>query len=153
YTVQNISMWRRKRALAAESRALLAKLKARGWRSDAERDDLLRRVEALRDLEPGDVAWMAGDADSTLHEKAVVWLGRFPYDEAAEALFPELASRTESVRRGAMQALETLAGPAFADKMQAYLGHRDPAVVHAALDYARRNPSERFLPGVSRALA
>ena len=52
-----------------------------------------------------------------------------------------------------MQAIETLAGPSFPDQIQSYFGHRDPAVVHAALDYARRNPSERFLPGVARALA
>ena len=146
-------MWRKRRAIAAETRALLAKLKARGWRSDAERDDLLRRIEALKELEPEDVAWMAADADAVVRDKGIAWLGRFPFPEAAEAILPNLASRSEASRRATMQALETLAGPAFPEKMLSYLEHRDPAVVHAALDYARRNPSERLLPGVARALS
>jgi twitching motility protein PilT len=145
-------MWTRRRAIAAETRALLAKLKARGWRSDAERDDLLRRVEALKELEPEDVAWAAVDADAVLREKGLAWLRRFPYEAAAEALFPQLASRAEPVRRAAMQALEALAGPGFPDRIVSYLSRRDPAVVHAALDHARRNPTDRLLPGVATAL-
>jgi len=146
-------MWRRgRRAVAAETRALLAKLKAHGWRSDAERGDLLQRVEALPRLQAEDIAWMAADTDAAVRERGLAWLGRFPYDEAAEALFPELASKAEAVRRLAMQALEALAGPAFPERMLSYLEHRDPAVVHAALDYARHNPSERYLPGVAKAL-
>ncbi len=146
-------MWKRRHTVAAETRSLQAKLKSRAWRSDAERDDLLKRFEAIADLEPEDIAWMAADPDSTVREKGLAGLRRFPYDTAAEALFPQLASRAEPVRRATMQALEALAGPAFAEKMFSYLEHRDPAVVHAALDYARRNPSERYMPGVAKALS
>ncbi len=145
-------MWRKRRALAAETRALLAKLKSHGWRSDAERDDLLRRLEAAGELAPEEIGWAAADADAVLREKALSWLRRFPYEDASEALFPLLASRSEPVRRAAMQALEALAGAAFPEKMLSYLEHRDPAVVHAALDYGRRNPSERLLPGVAKAI-
>jgi twitching motility protein PilT len=146
-------MWRKRRSPAAETRSLLAKLRARAWKSDAERDALLAGLDKAAEIAPEDVAWMAADADAAVRKKALESLARFPLDEAAEAIFPELASRSEPVRKAAMQALETLAGPSFPTKMEAWIEHRDPAVVHAALDYARRNPSERVLPGVARALA
>jgi twitching motility protein PilT len=145
-------MWRRKRAMAAETRALLAKLKARGWKSDGERDALLRQVETAAELEPEDVAWMATETEAALRQAGLSILRRVPYDRAAEALFPMLATRSDALLRATMQSLEALAGASFAEKMLIYLEHRDPAVVNAALEYARRNPSERYLPGVAKAL-
>ena len=145
-------MWRKRRSPAAETRSLLAKLRARAWKSDAERDALLAGLDKAAEIGPEDVAWMASDADAAVRKKGLESLARFPLDDAAEAIFPELASRSEPVRKAAMQALETLAGRSFPTKMEAWIEHRDPAVVHAALDYARRNPSERVLPGVARAL-
>ncbi len=145
-------MWRKRRSPAAETRSLLAKLRARAWKSDAEREAILAGLDKAAEIGPEDVAWMASDADGAVRKKGLELLARFPLDDAAEAIFPELASRSEPVRKAAMQALETLAGPSFSAKMEAWIEHRDPAVVHAALDYARRNPSERVLPGVARAL-
>jgi HEAT repeat protein len=52
-----------------------------------------------------------------------------------------------------MQCLEALAGSSFPEKMSECLAHRDPAVVHAALEYAKRKPDEKYLPGLQKALA
>jgi twitching motility protein PilT len=145
-------MWRKPRSLAAETRALLSKLKARGWKGEAEREDLLRRVAAVKELEPEDVAWMVTETDPAVRQAGFALLKRFPYERSAESLFPMLATRSEALLRATMQALEALAGTAFPQKIQEYLEHRDPAVVNAALEYAKRNPSERYLPGVAKAL-
>ena len=51
-----------------------------------------------------------------------------------------------------MQALETLAGGNFLDRLQGFLGNPDPVVVHAALDYLRKNPNERALPWIAKVL-
>jgi len=145
-------MWKKQRALTAETRALLARLKSRGWKGEADRDELLKRLAAVRELEPEDVAFLAIEPDPVLRQAGASVLKRFPYDRAAEAFFPMLGMRSEAVRRATLQALESLAGATFPEKMLGYLEHRDPAVVDAALDYARRNPSERYLPGVAKAL-
>jgi twitching motility protein PilT len=145
-------MWQRHRTLAAETRALLTKLKSHGWKNDAGRDDLVRQLSAVKDLEPEDVAWMATETDPALRQAGLALLKRFPYDRAAESLFPLLATRSEALLRAALNALEGLAGATFPEKMLGYLEHRDPAVVNAALEYARRNPSDRYLPGVAKAL-
>jgi HEAT repeat protein len=131
---------------------LLSKLKARGWKGEAEREDLLRRVAAVKELEPEDIAWMATETDPAIRQAGLALLKRFPYERSAQSLFPLLATRSEALLRAAMQALEALAGATFPDRMQEYLEHRDPAVVNAALEYAKRNPSERYLPGVAKAL-
>ncbi len=145
-------MWSKERSLTAEPRALLSKLKARGWKGEAEREDLLRRVAAVKELEPEDIAWMATETDPAIRQAGLALLKRFPYERSAQSLFPLLATRSEALLRAAMQALEALAGATFPDRMQEYLEHRDPAVVNAALEYAKRNPSERYLPGVAKAL-
>ncbi len=146
-------MWpTRRRPLAAETKALLARLRARAWKSDAERDQLLKALAALPDLPAEEVAWMAVEPDAALRQAGAALLRRVPYERAAEALFPMLATRSDAVRRATMQALEALGGTEFPQRMLEYLEHRDPAVVNAALDYARRNPSERYLPGVAKAL-
>jgi len=147
-------MWpSKRRALAAESKALLAKLHARGWKNDAERDELLRAVAGIPSLEPDDVAWMAVEPEVPLRQAGLALLKRFPYEETSAALFPHLGSKTEAVRRQAMSALEQLAGGNFHDRLQGFLSHPDPVVVHAALDHLRRNPNERALPWIAKALA
>ena len=145
-------MWQRQRTVAAETRSLLAKLKAHGWKAEGERDELLRRLSAIKEIEPEDVAWMATETDAALRQAGLAILKRFPYEKAAESLFPMLATRSEALLRAALQALEALAGATFPEKMLGYLEHRDPAVVNAALEYARKNPSDRYLPGVAKAL-
>ena len=145
-------MWQRHRTLTAETRSLVAKLKAHGWKNEADRDELVRRLSASKEIEPEDVAWMATETDPVVRQAGLALLRRFPYDQAAPALFPMLATRSEALLRATLQALEALAGSAFPEKMLGYLEHRDPAVVNAALEYARKNPSDRFLPGVGKAL-
>ena len=71
---------------------------------------------------------------------------------AAEAIFPFLVSRTEAVRRVALEALAAHAGTGFLDKLPELLKHRDPTVVHVVLDWLRRNPSDRNLSLVGEAL-
>ena len=145
-------MWPTRRK-ASELDSLLGRIHSRRWRNEAERDDLLRSLGAAANLEPGDVAWMAVETDPALRQAGLTLLKRFPYEDAAASLFPHLGSRTEAVRRQAMSALELLAGGAFLEKLQGFLSHADPAVVHAALDHLKKNPNERALPWVARVLS
>jgi len=142
-------MWPTKRK-ASELDALLNRLHSRRWRNEAERDELLRTLAAAPNVEPEDVAWMAVETDPALRQSGIAFLKRVPYEAASAALFPHLASRTEAVRRQAMSALELLAGGAFLEKLQGFLSHQDPAVVHAALDHLRKNPNERVLPWLAK---
>ena len=93
---------------------------------------------------------MAVETDPALRQSGIAFLKRVPYEAASAALFPHLGSRTEAVRRQAMSALELLAGGAFLEKLQGFLSHQDPAVVHAALDHLRKNPNERVLPWLAK---
>src|SRR6266498_1790325 len=146
-------MWTRKRQVdSPEVRALFAKARSKNWKSEAERDELMKQIAAVAGLEAKDVAWMAVEQDAQLKQAGLTFLKRWPYDTAAEALLPLLGQRTEVIRRNTMAALEALAGASFPEKMASYLEHVDPAVVHAALDFAKKSPSEKYLPGISRAL-
>ena len=145
-------MWPvKRRAPAAET--LLARLRNRNWKTDADRDEILRAFAAIPDLDPEDAAWMAVEPDVAMRQASLSMLKRYPYEEASSALFPFLSSKTEAIRRQTVQSLEHLAGGGFLEKMQGFLGNPDPVVVHMALDYLRRNPAERALPWVARALS
>jgi twitching motility protein PilT len=144
-------MWPTKRR-APGPEALLGKLRARSWKNDAERDELLKAVGEAPDLEAEDLAWLAVDPDVALRQAGLAFLKRLPYEAASTAIFPFLAAKAEPVRRQAMQSLETLAGGNFFDRLQGFLGNPDPVVVHAALDYLRKNPNERALPWIARAM-
>jgi twitching motility protein PilT len=144
-------MWSTKRK-ASELDALLGRLRARQWKTDAERDEMLKAVAATEGLEAEDIAWLAVDNDVALRQAGLAFLKRHPYEASSAALFPHLASRTEGVRRQAMQALETLAGGNFLERIQVFLGNPDPVVVHAALDHLKKTPSERVLPWVARVM-
>jgi twitching motility protein PilT len=144
-------MWPvKRRAPAAEG--FLAALRARKWRTDAERDEILRSLAALQDLAAEDVAWLAVESDVALRQGGLAMLKKFPYEESAASLFPFLASKTEAVRRQTMQSLEQLAGGNFIDRLKDFLEHPDPVVVHAALDYLKRVPNEKALPWIAKAL-
>ena len=146
-------MWqKRMHRPTAEARAVLARAHAHAWKTDGERDALLDQIADLRMLGAEDVAWLAVDSDPSLRRRGLALLGRFPYEDAERALFPSLVARAEAVRRLALDSLAALAGPAFLDKLPELLGHPDPAVVHAALDWLRRNPSDRNLSLVTEAL-
>jgi twitching motility protein PilT len=95
---------------------------------------------------------MAVDSDAALRQRGQTLLARFPYDEVEPALFPFVVSKTDAVQRCAFDALSAHAGPAFLDKLPEILKHRDPGVVHAVLDWLRRNPSDRNLSLVAEAL-
>src|ERR1700682_6336387 len=145
-------MWpTRRRAQAAE--ALLARLHGRNWKTEPERDELLRSVSALPDLEAEDVAWMGVESDVALRQGGLAMLKRYPYETASAALFPFLASKTEAIRRQTMQSLEQLAGGNFLDRVQTFLVNADPVVVHAALDYLKRSPNDGALPWIAKAWA
>jgi twitching motility protein PilT len=146
-------MWaKRRHKPTAEARALLAKAHARAWKNDDERQALFDEIAASKALEAEDVAWLAVDSDASLRTRGLTLLGRFAYDDAAAALFPYFLSRTESMRRLAIESLAALAGPRFPEKLPELLKHSDPTVVHVALDWMRRNPSEGNLSLVSEAL-
>lgn len=139
-------MWpKSRRKLAASAQSLLAKTQARGWKSEAERDALLEDIAALKGLEPPDFAWLAVDSDSVLRRSRNALLAPLPYEEVEASLLPYLVSRTEAMRRLAIEALATHAGPLFPDKLPGLLNQRDPAIVSTALDWLRRNPSDRNL--------
>ena len=107
-------MWSRKRLIhAAETRALLARLRSKGWKTEAEREETIHRVSAIPGLEAEDIAWLAVEQDPSLRQAGLNLLRQFPYETAAEAIFPFLGERAEAARQAAMQALEGLAGTAF----------------------------------------
>ncbi|HEY1250870.1 MAG TPA: PilT/PilU family type 4a pilus ATPase [Thermoanaerobaculia bacterium] len=144
-------MWPvKRRALAAEG--FLAALRARKWKTESERDEILRSLAAIKDLGAEDVAWLAVEADVGLRQGGLAMLKKFPYEESSAALFPFLASKTEAVRRQSMQSLEQLAGGTFVDRLKDFLENPDPVVVHAALDYLKRAPNEKALPWIAKAL-
>ena len=144
-------MWpTRRRAPGPE--ALLGKLRARSWKNDAERDELLKATAAAPEVEAGDVAWLAVDTDVALRSAGLSLLKKFPYETSSAAIFSFLAAKAEPVRRQAMQTLETLAGGNFFDRLQTFLANPDPVVVHAALDYLRKNPNERALPWIAKTM-
>jgi twitching motility protein PilT len=146
-------MWAKKhREPAADARAIVAKLRAHSWRTDVDRTELIRRLSATQSLRAEDVAWMTLDPDASLRQAGLEILQRFPFEEGAEALFPILASRRETLRRLAMQALEWLAGPTFLSRLKEFLAHPNPGVVDAALDWLKQNPSEHVLPWLAEAL-
>ena len=139
-------MWPKTRhKLTADAQSLLLKAQARSWKSDAERESLLDRVAALKGLEPHDLAWLLVDSDPALRRRGQALLASSPYEEVEAALLPSLVSRTEAVRRLAIDGLASLAGASFSAKLPGLLNHRDPGVVGAALDWLRRNPSATSL--------
>ena len=113
---------------------------------------LLDQISGQRTLTAEDVAWMAVDPDAALRQCGLTLLARFPYDDVEPALFPFVVSRTEAVQRLAFDALSAHGGSGFLDKLPELLKHRDPSVVHAVLDWLRRNPSDRNLSLVAEAL-
>ncbi len=139
-------MWpKSRRKLTADAQSLLVKAQARGWKSDGERDALLDRLAALKGLEPSDLAWLVVDSDPAVRRRGSLLLAPSPYEEVEAALLPCLVSRTEAVRRLAIDALASHVGSSFPEKLPGLLNHRDPAVVGTALDWLRRNPSEASL--------
>ncbi|HVE65858.1 MAG TPA: PilT/PilU family type 4a pilus ATPase, partial [Thermoanaerobaculia bacterium] len=134
-----------RRKLTADAQSLLAKAQARGWKSDGEREALLDGLAAVPDLEPPDLAWLVVDPDPALRRRGQALLAPFPYEAVESALLSYLVSRTEAVRRLALDALASLAGASFPSKLPGLLNHRDPVVVGTALDWMRRNPSEKSL--------
>jgi twitching motility protein PilT len=144
-------MWPTKRK-ASGLEALFGRLRARQWKTEAERDELLKTLAASPNLAAEDVGWMAVDTDAVLRQAGLALLKRHPYEAAAAGLFPFLGSQTEGVRRQAMVALEQLAGGQFLEKIPALFSNPDPAVVHAALDYLKRSPNERVLPHIAKVL-
>ncbi len=145
-------MWPSRRRAPGPA-ALLERLRARAWKTDAEREELLKGIASAADLAAEDVGWLAVESDVALRQAGLALLKRFRWEQSSASLFPFLGSKTEPVRRQAMQALETLAGPGFGDRLQELLSHADPFVVHAALDHLRKNPNERALPWIAHAVA
>ncbi len=139
-------MWAKsRRKMTADAQSLLAKAQARGWKNDGERDSLLDQIAGLKGLEVGDVAWLAVDQDPALRERSQDLFARWPYEEVTASLMPFLVSRTETVRRLAIEALASRSGSSFSENLPDLLKHREPTVVSTALDWLRHNPSERNL--------
>jgi hypothetical protein len=93
-------MWPvKRRAVAAEG--FLAALRARKWKTDAERDEILRSLAALPDLTAEDVAWLGVESDVGLRQGGLAMLKKFRTRPRPPV---SLASKTEAVRRQTMQA-------------------------------------------------
>jgi twitching motility protein PilT len=146
-------MWpKKRRRTTADARTVLARARASGWKTEEERDALLEEIAAIRGLEAEDVAWMVVDSDAAVRAAGQALLPRFSYEDVAQSLYSFFPSRSETVRRLAIEALVARAGGSFYELLPKLLGHPDAAVVHVALDWLRRNPSERNLSLVSGAL-
>ena len=69
-------MWpTKKKAPGAE--ALLDKLRSRGWKTEVERDEILKAVAAAQELDAEDLAWLAVDADVALRQAGLAFLKRY----------------------------------------------------------------------------
>ncbi|HEY6060823.1 MAG TPA: hypothetical protein VIV10_09585, partial [Gemmatimonadales bacterium] len=136
-----------------EARALLTRLRARGWKGEAERDELLKKLTAFQGLDPEDVGWLAADHDAAVRQAGLVLLNRVPWEAAAESLFPFLSNHGEQARKNAMASLEVLAGPGFVHRIPGMLAHTDPAVVLAAMEWLKKNPSDKALDWITPALS
>jgi twitching motility protein PilT len=146
-------MWsKRRRSAPPEARALLQKIRAKGWKNETERDDVLRKLAAVAGLEPEDVAWMAAESDAALRQASVATLQKFPFEAASAAMFPYLAAHGDVARRNISAAVELVGSPDFASHVPTLLGHSDPGVVAIALDWLKRNPSEPWLDAIALAL-
>ncbi|HEU5249421.1 MAG TPA: PilT/PilU family type 4a pilus ATPase [Thermoanaerobaculia bacterium] len=146
-------MWpKRRHKPAADARVLLDQARASSWKTDEERDALLKQIAAIRNLDAQDVSWLVVDTDPALRQCGQNLLGRFPYEDVLHSLHPFFVSRNDGLRRLAIEALAAYVGPKFADRLPDLLRHTDSAVVHVALDWLRRNPSERNLPLITEAL-
>jgi len=147
-------MWAKRRRVApAEARAILPRLQVHQWKSDAERDDLLRRLTSIPGLAAEDVGWMVGEADDSLRQSGLAILRRFPFEQSSVAIFPLLSTRTEQTRGHAVAALETLGGERYHERIPGFLAHSDPGVVLAALDWLERYPLEAGLDWIVPALS
>ncbi|HEY6051946.1 MAG TPA: HEAT repeat domain-containing protein, partial [Thermoanaerobaculia bacterium] len=147
-------MWTKKlRSTPPEARALLTRVRTHGWKSDAERDDLLRRIGALENLDPEEVGWMVANTDSAVRQAGVAVLQRHPFEEASAAMFPFLAGHGDAARRNVAASLEAVGGASFPNHVPALLAHTDPVVNLAALDWLMRNPSDAALQAIVPALA
>ncbi|MEO8430171.1 MAG: PilT/PilU family type 4a pilus ATPase [Acidobacteriota bacterium] len=147
-------MWSKKRrSPPPEARALLTRVRGHIWKSDGERDDLLRRISAETTLEAEDVGWMAANADPSVRQSGIAILQKFPFEAASAALFEFLAGHGDAARRNVSASLELVGGASFGSHLPALLAHPDPGVGLIALDWLRRNPSEAALDGIVPALA
>jgi twitching motility protein PilT len=148
-------MWTKKlRSTPPEARALLTRISTHGWKSDAERDELLRRAGAFEGLEAEDVGWMVADSDLFVRQIGVAMMQRYSFAAASAAIFPFLAAHgDEAAERYAAASLEAVAGPSFSSHVPALLAHPDPRVNLAALDWLKRNPSEAAVDAVLSALS
>ncbi|HYK42586.1 MAG TPA: PilT/PilU family type 4a pilus ATPase [Thermoanaerobaculia bacterium] len=147
-------MWTKKlRSTPPEARALLTRVRTHGWKSDAERDDLLRRIAAIENLDPEEVGWMVANADAAVRQSGVALLQRHPFESASAAMFPFLAGHGDAARRNVAASLEAVAGASFATHVPSLLAHPDPVVNLAALDWLMRNPSDAALQAIVPALA
>lgn len=136
-----------------EARALLTRLRARSWKGEVERDELLKKLTPFQGLDPEYVGWLAADHDAGLRQAGLVLLNRVPWEAAAESLYPFLSNHGEQARKNAMASLEVLAGPGFVHKIPGMLAHTDPAVILAAMEWLKKNPSDKALDWITPALS
>jgi twitching motility protein PilT len=148
-------MWTKKlRTAPPEARSLLTRISTHGWKSDAERDGMLRRLSGLDGLEAEDIGWMVADSDPAVRQTCVAVMQRFPFEAASAAIFVFLAAHgDEAAERHAAASLEAVAGASFSTHVPALLAHPDPRVNLAALEWLKRNPSEAAVDAVLSALS
>src|SRR6187455_423644 len=80
-------MWPTRRKAPAAAEALLSKLHAHGWKTEAERDELLRSIAALPDIAAEDMAWMAVESDASVRQAGLTLLKRLPWEASSAALY------------------------------------------------------------------
>jgi len=147
-------MWAKKRRVApAEARAILPRLQVHQWRSEGERDELLKRLAAIPGVLPEDFGWMAGEADDAVRQSGLAMLRRFPFEQSSASIFPLLSARSDQTRSHAIAALETLGGDRYHERIPGFLAHPDPGVVLAGLDWLQRYPLEAALGWIVPALS
>ena len=139
----------KKRALIRrEARSLLAKLSAQGWKRDAERDELLAGLDAIRARGRGRRPGWPRTPTPPSAGRASTILQRFPFERRGRRSSPSSpAARSRCAARRCRRSRRSPA-PSSRKRWWRWLEHPDPAVVHAALDYASRTLRARVCRGV-----
>ena len=85
--------------LTAEDRLLLERVRQKQWKSPAERDELLRKVSALKGLSPDDASGFLVDSDPAVRSAGLAIFESLPKDSAGASLLATLARQPESAQR------------------------------------------------------
>ena len=145
---------RSRTGLSSEDRALLAQVKAKQWKTPAERDDLLKRIGAVKGFSPEDASALLTDPDPTVRAAGIAILQALPQDSAGASLLATLAKQPEAAQRKTFEMyVSTIGGEITPDRLAELFADRRSPVLSAALDWVNEHPNPKFLSMLSLPLS